>query len=243
MRRSLVPGVSVLVAVLSFAAAPAAAQSIGPGGQFTTYRVKPGRQNAFIAGYRKHLAWHVRARDRWPWYLWVVASGPRDGVHVGGSFDHEWADFERRPRKKEDAADHEAHVDGHLEGASAVYLERRRDLGGALASFESPYLSLVEVRVRAGERAAFERAVRASARRARPFPHAWFEVVSGADLSTYLLFVSLQRRADLGAASPGRLDLVPAEGVESARSELLQLLPDTSTCLRPETRCLGTASR
>jgi hypothetical protein len=244
MQRSYALGMSMIAAaVLTFTAAPAAAQSIGRGGQFSTYRVKPGKDAAFIAGYRKHLAWHVRARDRWPWYMWKVASGPRAGMHVGGSFEHEWAEFERRPNTKEDAADHKANIDGHLDGSSAVYLERRRDLGGALASFEAPYLSLVEVNVRPGERAAFERAVRASARRARPFPHAWFEVVSGADVSTYLLFISLQRRADLGAASPGRLDLVPAEGVASARSELLQLLPDTSTCLRPETRCLGMASR
>jgi hypothetical protein len=225
------------------AAAPAAAQSNGAGGQFSTYRVKPGAQAGFIAGYRKHLAWHLRARDRWPWYLWVVASGPRDGVHVGGSFDHDWDDFDRRPRSKEDAADHEANVDRHLDGSSAVYIERRRELGGALASFETPYLSLVEVRVRPGERAAFERAVRAAGDRSRRFSHAWFEVVSGDDVSTYLLFISLQRRSDLGAASPGRLGLVPSAGVASARSELLQLLPDTSTCLRAETQCLGMAGR
>ncbi|HWM87255.1 MAG TPA: hypothetical protein VNO33_15495 [Kofleriaceae bacterium] len=230
-----------IVAIL-FLATPAAAQSIGPSAQLSTYHVKPGADAAFLAAYREHLAWHMAARDRWPWYVWVVASGERAGTYLGGTFDHPWAEQERRPRPAADRANHEATIDRHTTGSSPRLLERRRDLGGELASFESTFLALIEVRVRPGDRAAFERAIKQVPGR-REHAHAWFEVVSGDEHFTYLAFVALDRRADLPAVSPHRLGLLPREGVASARSELLQLLPDTSTCKRAQTRCLGVVPR
>jgi hypothetical protein len=231
----------------SCAALPAVAQPPGPAAQLSTYHVKPGASAAFLEGYRAHLAWHMKARDRWAWYVWEVVSGERQGMYVGGSFDHDWAELERRPRPAEDGANHDATIGPHLERSVARYLERRADLGGRLASLESPYLSLIEVRVRPGERAAFERAVKAEAaaagRRAGELAHAWFEVVSGDAHPTYIALVAVPRRADLAAAAPHRLGLLPREGVASVRSELLSLLPDTSTCKQARTRCLGVVPR
>ncbi len=125
MRRGL-----LLIALL-FPAAPAAAQSIGPAAQFSDYHVKPGTDAAFLKGYRDHLAWHLSAKDRWPWYVWVVVTGERTDTYVGGSFDHDWAELERRPRPAEDSA-HEATIDPHLERVRSRFLERRVDLGGGL---------------------------------------------------------------------------------------------------------------
>jgi hypothetical protein len=228
----------LLLLALLLPAAPAGAQSIGPAAQFSDYHVKPGRDDAFLQGYREHLGWHMAARDRWPWYVWVVVTGPRRDMYVGGSFDHDWAELERRPQPAQDSTHHQRTIDPHLDGGRSRFLERRADLGGTLASFESPFLAVVEVRVQPGERAAFERGLKVERRR-RDVHHAWFEVVSGDDHPTYLAFIALARRADLAATAPHRLGLLPREGVASARSELLRLLPDTSTCKRVETRCLG----
>lgn len=227
---------------ICLAALPAAARP-GPAAQFSTYHVKPGASAAFLRGYREHLEWHLKARDRWPWYVWEVVSGERQGLYVGGSFDHDWAEMERRPKPAEDGAHHEKTIDPHLDRAVSRYLERRADLGGRLESFESPYLAVIEVRVRPGERAAFERAVKSegSGEGGTGPAHAWFEVVSGDQHPTYLAFVSLERRADLVAAAPHRV--APRTGVAAIRSELLALLRDTSTCKRPQTRCLGVVPR
>lgn len=62
--------------------------------QFAVWEPKPGQRTEFTAGYQRHLVWHKTNDDKWGWYGWFIASGPRSGQFVDATLDHTWADFD-----------------------------------------------------------------------------------------------------------------------------------------------------
>jgi hypothetical protein len=244
---------ALLVPALLLVAAPAHAEP-GDAAMFSAYDVAPEKVAAFTEGYRRHVRWHLAARDPWAWYVWQVRTGPRRGQFVGGSFDHAWADLDRRPQPEADAADHRTEIDRHVTRIDARYLVRRRDLGGTLPALETAgELVVIEVRVAPGARASAEAAARALAAAAsRDARFGWFEVVVG-PAPTLLLIVPLARDSDLGTASLAtawrarpaavRAPLARLEAAAvSIESTLLGFRADLSSCLQPATGCVGAVS-
>jgi hypothetical protein len=241
---------AVVIAALPSIAAPAHAEP-GDAAMVSDYTVAPDQVAAFTEGYRRHIRWHLAAGDPWAWYVWQVRTGPRRGHFVGGSFDHAWADLDRRPQPEADAADHRAAIDRHAIAIAGRYLVRRRDLGGTLPALETAgELVVIEIRLAPGGRAAAETAARALAAAAAPGARfGWFEVVVGTG-PTLILLVPLARDSDLGAASLGtvwrarpaaiRAPLARLEAAAtSIEATLLGFRPDLSSCLLPATGCIG----
>jgi hypothetical protein len=233
--------------------APAAARGDGgDGAMLSDYAVAPDRVAAFVDGYRRHIRWHLAARDPWPWYVWQVRSGPRRGHFVGASIDHAWSDLDRRPEPDADAADHRTQIDAHVASITPRHLIRRRDLGGSLPALESaPELVMIELRLATGARVAAESAARRlSALAGADARFAWFEVVIGTG-PTLVLLVPVARPSDLGAsalatvwrASPVRIRVSLARleaAAASIESTLLGFRPDLSSCRAESSGCLGT---
>jgi hypothetical protein len=244
---------ALLVSAVLLVAAPVHAEP-GDAAMFSEYVVPPEKIAAFTEGYRRHVRWHLTARDPWAWYVWQVRTGPRRGHFVGGSFDRAWADLDRRPQPEADAADHRAEIDRHLTRIDARYLVRRRDLGGALPALETAgELVVIELRLAPGARASAEAAARALAAVAsRDARFGWFEVVVGPS-PTLLLVVPLAKESDLGVASLAtiwrarpaaiRAPLARLETAATAiETTLLGFRADLSSCLSPATRCVGVVS-
>jgi hypothetical protein len=242
---------SIVVAVVAGALAAPARAEPGDAAMLSTYLVPPEKAAAFAEGYRKHVRWHLAARDPWAWYVWQVRTGPHRGHFVGGSFDHAWADLDRRPQPEADAADHRVEIDRHTERIESRYLVRRRDLGGTLPALETAgELVVIELRLAPGGRAAAETAARRlAALAAADARFGWFEVVVGPS-PTLLLVVPLARDSDLGAAGLATVWRARAAAVReplarleaataSIESTLLGFRADLSSCLLPATRCVG----
>ncbi|HEX2095557.1 MAG TPA: hypothetical protein VHG28_24385 [Longimicrobiaceae bacterium] len=249
---------ALALALLVGGALPQATRAQSPGSHalFSRYEVRAGRETEFVEGYIRHLHWHLAARDPWAWYVWRVSTGERRGHFVGGAFGQRWTELDTRPRPGEDAADHARNIDPHLEGTAPSLLAQRPDLGGTLPLLETaPQLALFEVEVRPAEVGAFEAALREAARARAGGSYGWFEVVSGDRHPRYLLLVPVGRASELagvrwdrfglreGAADDPRtaraLERARA-AVVAVRSELLAFRPEISTCVRTESRCVGT---
>lgn len=123
------------------------------------YRPKAGQTPAFDAGYRKHLEWHRSNGDPLPWYGWYVATGPRTGTFVDGSFGITFAAFDARIAPAEDGADAARNVTPH---GDTVYRKilRRLPLPGTAARLEkrkpSGMIEVLTVELRPGRGATFE---------------------------------------------------------------------------------------
>lgn len=192
------------------------------------------RSPAFEEGYRRHLEWHRRQADPWTWRGWTVATGPRIGHFVDGTFGRTWQELDRAVNPAEDSADNAANVSPHADWLSHRVLVHR---WGGLApdGLDAAWLEMATIRPAPGRGDDLARA--AGELFDRPGDgFAWFEVASGGGGEAILLvartgWADLRHRAgplplpsgiDPAAAAP----LVAAAA--SIESELLRYRPDLS---------------
>ena len=210
-------------ATTSQSAAPAAAMLFA-------YRPKAGSERQFHEAYRRHLAWHQAHNDSLVWYGWEVASGPRLGLFVDGTFGLPFAAFDQRVEPAADAADFAASAGPLADATGRWSWELRPELGtGApLESWRpSPMIEVTTWYVRPGAEARFEAVVRrARSARDNAAVTAWYRVVNGDAVGAYVQMVFRERFADWDAAP---VDL-PALGdlVTGSTSELWRYLPESS---------------
>lgn len=72
---------------------------------FSFWKPKAGQAEQFDAGYKRHLQWHADHKDRWGWYAWYFISGPRTGMFLDVTADHQWSDFDNPVSPQEDRKD------------------------------------------------------------------------------------------------------------------------------------------
>jgi hypothetical protein len=206
-------------------------------------RARDGFTHQADDGYRRHLDWHAGAGDRWTWYLWEVTNGERTGLYVDGTFAHAWADFDAAVDPRGDAADNALNVDPFgTRGANQVW-RLRPELGGAPVDLEIARLGLrTEYQVRADADTAFATSLERLRAIAGTRPYAVYELVSGGERPTYVVWVSAATWADAGAFTDQTAAVTRALATSAVRvrAELWRFRPDLSLCRSAEARCHGT---
>jgi len=219
------------------AAAPAAAQqraaapAAGPFARIVVIEPRRGEQQAFEAGYQRHLEWHRAANDPWTWYGWSFVLGDRIGMFMDGTFGHAAADFDHAVQPAADAADNALNVSPYADFRTHGVYERLDALGGGAALPDtSAFLALTTYRVQPGRERAFEAAV-AARRNGGATRESWLRLRIGGESPQYLLM----RPAPSWAAAaelPDFFEAAPApaiaELVTSVRTELLRYRPTLS---------------
>lgn len=59
-------------------------------------KAKPGAD--FEAAGKRHMEWHRQQHDTWSYAVWQIVSGERSGNYAGGTFGHDWKDFDERAK-------------------------------------------------------------------------------------------------------------------------------------------------
>lgn len=115
---------------------------------FSVWSPKAGQEQNFEAGYKKHLLWHKTSGDKWDWYGWYIASGPRFGQFVDATFDHSWSDFDAPVNPAGDAADNALHTVPFGDFLTAFKVSKVQGLSSAdNAALKSNFLRLVTLNV------------------------------------------------------------------------------------------------
>ena len=205
-------------------------------------RARAGFDNQLDDGYRRHLDWHRGAGERWAWYLWEVANGDRAGLYVDGTFGHAWADFDAPVDPAGDGANNNLNVEPFaVRFANHVWRSRPDLSGGAVDPEKAPLVFRSEYRVRAGGEAAFESAI-ARLRAIASAPYTVFELVSGGELPTYVVWMPAESWAQAGALAD-RVAAVTrglSASAEMSRAELWRLRRDLSLCRAAASGCYAT---
>ncbi|HET7551402.1 MAG TPA: hypothetical protein VFK04_08925 [Gemmatimonadaceae bacterium] len=238
----------VLVAVLLGATALATASAqdaAGRGAIARTFEInaRRGRTRQFEDGYRRHLDWHTRAGDRWAWYMWTVTNGERAGLYVDGTFGHTWADFDAAVDPPGDRADNGVNVDPFTTRGPNHVWRRRPELGGLPVDLEEKTMVLrTEYHVRSGAREELDAAFRRLREVARDREYDVFELLSGGERSTYVLWVPVATWSDAGDFMDRTSDALQAlaASAESTRAELWRFRADMSICRSAASKCHGT---
>lgn len=239
---------ALTAAALSGAAHSALAQSAAPDGATTIartfeLRARDGLDRQLDDGYRRHLDWHAAAGDRWAWYLWEVTNGERAGLYVDGTFGRAWADFDAAVDPLGDAADNAVNVDPFAIRAANHAWRLRPDLGSALVDPEAaPLVVRTECRIRRGADTELASALRRLRATDGGRAFAVYELVSGGELPTYVVWVPAATWGDAGAAAEDMADVMRplAASAERVRTELWRFRPDLSLCRSSAARCHAT---
>lgn len=211
----------------------AAAQSTNDLAFLFGYRMKPGMDDAFADGYRRHLDWHARNRDSLTWLGWYVISGPSEGMFVNGTFGVAPRAFDVRVNVQEDGQDADRNVTAFATPALREVYRLRRDLGtGAQLEAGKPAtMQLVAfVKVRAGGLQGFEKVAREMAKpRPDAAAYAVYERVAGGDAPGFVLVLQLESWGQLGDAARDPVRALLREGeafVEGAVTEVWLFQPE-----------------
>ena len=252
LMRWLMSGLMWLPTVAVATHAASAQASGAGGGAARTFELRPreGLVRQFGDGYRRHLDWHRRAGERWVWYLWQVVDGDRAGLLVDGTFGRTWGDFDAAVDPAGDAADNAVNVEPYVVRAANQAWRSRPDLGGRPVDLEAaPFGVRTEYRVRPGADASFVAALRRLRVASGVCAYAVYELVSGGDSPTYVLWVpartwaAVADAAELAAVIGGggrrdtRTHYALAEASQQVRRELWRFRPDLSICRAPAAGC------
>ncbi len=184
---------SALIFVLSW---PVLAADHGAA-HFFFYRINPGDEAKFEAGYQRHLDWHRQHRDPLTWYGWTVEDGERDGFFVDASVGEPYEAFDHRVDLADDAADAKVHVSPYVTPTwrPTFQLLRKVSTATPLEDKEpSKRVQVTFVSVRPGHERQFEQSLVVSRKALlsmREAPaHTWYRLVTGGESTQYMLMVA-----------------------------------------------------
>lgn len=231
-----------LLIALSLLVAPsgrAADATEGEAAFLFAYEPKPGQQEQFDAGYRRHLEWHREHHDPLPWYGWYVATGEHTGMFVDGTFGIKFAAFDDRIEPEQDAANFAETTAPHGDTAYRKILRLMPRLSTATRLEDREPASAIEVAtyfVSPGRTAAFESALgKLAAAVADSRAFTVYRQLSGGIQPAYLIMFPREgfEYLDENGAS---LDTLIRTGLDAeAEGELLDVLSRSVRHARTET--------
>jgi hypothetical protein len=212
-------------------AQPTSPAPSGPAAFLFAYHPKPGMEQLFAEGYRRHLSWHREKKDALVWYAWSVVTGARSGLFIDGTFGASFAGLDARPEPQADAADFAQTSAPFSEPAFRSVYRLRADLSTGQPLEErrpSPLVEVTHYVLRPGMESRFEGVLvklRAALAASDEEPvRTWYELVVGGEHPSYMLMVPRRAWGDYDAApEPIAALLERAHGPGAAQGLLTDL--------------------
>ncbi len=216
----------VVVSVLLLALPVLAQEEEGTIARIVFFRAKPGMHQQLEEGLKKHMAWHKAQNDPWAWAVWSYISGEETGMYGGGTFGHEWEDFDNLPvDRAADGADVAENVIPYsAPGAQWRYYEFLPKVSKPLGT-PAAMSEILVFRVRYGKSAEFacliKRFHEAIEKTNWSEHYAWYMLVNGGPLPEYVLVLPRETWASLKRPEkPFPAMLAEAVGQEEAEALL-----------------------
>ena len=247
MRRA---AVCLIVVALVLAISPSPAQAAeGTIARIATWDAKPGMKEEMEKGIKKHMEWHRKQNDSWDWFTWETVTGENTGRYGGGTFDHQWADFDTPSvPEEEDRADADATVFPYIENTEIRFYSLIRDVSRPDEGGDGVAMnSVITFQVRAGRDRQFNHLIKkfheAIGKTEWPVRYSWFALVNGGRGGQYVLVLPRGKWADFAPLETpfeqmleeayGRVEadsILEAWGkvIEESVSEIVSSRPDLS---------------
>ncbi len=230
------------LAIISLASPPAQAQQpTAAAARIVVIKPKEGMQKQFEEGYKRHLDWHRRKRDKWTWYGWQIVSGDRLGFFVDGTFGHRWEDFDTPVAPAEDAADNALNVLPYANFLAVGHYQLRPDVSNAdllEAGTPSAFLEFIYYHVRPGREREFEEVMRAVHDSLKRKPstrrYSWYQLVNGGEQSTYILLLPHDKLSELKFSQQALTAVLGEANSDTEARRLLGLLNSSVRNARSE---------
>jgi hypothetical protein len=176
---------------------PVLAQPSGTLAEIVFQQPKPGMNQQYEAGRKKHFGWHKSQKDTWAWYTWEVISGDNTGSYIVGTFQHSWKDFDGRDKFiQADVADSAANIGPSTAHTAVRYYVERADMSlspSTPGSTPAPMVSVTAFQLKPESFMDFIEAVKKinegikKTNYPQPGPSRWYQLINGGETPLYVL--------------------------------------------------------
>lgn len=110
---------------------------------------KPGMDQQYEAGRKKHMQFHRNQKDTWTWNTYAIETGNNAGTYVTSSCGHSWKDFDDWEARmgKADLADGATNLSPYVGGGRNGFYVYRADMSLGPANQAPPPITAVTVYV------------------------------------------------------------------------------------------------
>jgi len=185
-------GVFLAVVSMLLLAVPAVAQD--DGGNIVAVhcnKVQPGAGAKYEEGVKKHMDWHGEQNDPWTWLVWQVITGPDSGTYCTGSFGHNWEDFDKPGVPAGANLADIAATFGPFVREYELTFWRKLPKVSRPAEGQAAMDSVIFFHTRYGTEEKFNHLIgefhKAIEKTNMPWNYAWYALVSGGNVGTYIL--------------------------------------------------------
>jgi hypothetical protein len=231
LRTCLVASVVTLFAAPGVAQQPPAESVI----QVIRQKPRPGMEQQYEAGRKKHMAWHKSQNDPWTWNVFEIITGPDTGSYLITTVGHQWADLDTWLAKygAADTADSAAAMGSASAGAQVSYWTQLNTISRLPpADQRSPLLTLTVYRVKPGHDTSLLAAIgklnKALEGAKYPIHSIWYRLASGGDVPSYAVVAPRANMAALGPV-PSLMQAVEAQLGKPATDALVKEFFDNVT--------------
>ena len=183
----------VVVSVLLLALPVMAQEEQGNIAVTAWIKIKPGMEQQYEEGRKRHVKWHRQHNDPWTWIAWQVISGENTGMYGVATLGHHWSDFDTEPVPSDaDEADRRANMAPYVESINITYWAFLPKVSRAYPGESPPAMSsIVFFDVRYGKSTEFNYLIgkfhEAIGKTNWPANYSWYALVNGGEGPTYAL--------------------------------------------------------
>jgi hypothetical protein len=197
---------------------------------------KPGSDQQYEAGRKKHMQFHRAQKDTWTWNTWLIETGDNTGTYVTSSCGHAWKDFDEWEARmgKADTADGAINLSPYSAGGSNSFDVYRSDMSLAPANQPPAHMTSVAVYVLhpgAGPDfvAAIKKTNEALSKQADwPKTSGWLQLVNGGEAPTFILLTARNNFADFAPLNKSVADVLNEVYGKEAADQIAKTIRDST---------------
>lgn len=206
-------------------------------------RPKPGMDQQYEAGRKKHMQFHRSQKDTFTWHTWLIATGDNTGTYVTSTCGHSMADFDQWEARmgKSDTADGAINLSPSVQGGSNGFYVYRSDMSLAAANEPpAPMTAVTVYKLKPGTAPAFATAIRQATDAIRkqadwPKTSGWLQLVNGGDAPTFVLLNARKDWADFTPLPKTPYDVMTEVYGKDTADQIQKTIMDATEHLSTET--------
>ncbi len=203
---------------------------------------KPGAEQQFEAGRKKHMQFHRAQKDTWTWNTFLIETGDNTGTYVTSSCGHAWKDFDEWEKRmgKADTADATTNMGAYQQSSRNGFYVYRSDMSLAPVNQSQAPMSAVTVYIlhpyaAPGFIAAITKIKDALSQADWPKTGGWLELVNGGEGPVFVLLNARQNWADFAPRDKSVPDIVNEVYRKEAADQIYKTIRDSTAHLLTET--------
>ena len=204
--------------------------------------IKPGMNQQYEAGRKKHMQFHRSQKDTWTWRTYLIETGDNAGTYVSSACGHAWKDFDEWEQRmgKADTADGGVNMTPFVQSQRNAFYVYRADM--SLAPPNQPPGAMTSVTIfvlHPGMAPDFIAAIKRindvmSKQQDWPKVSGWLQLSNGGEGPTFVLLTQRKSWGDFAPPPKTPVDVLNEVLGKEATDQIYKAIRDSTAHLYTE---------